>query len=504
MKSAEEIMEILEAYDLTGSLRDAAELAGCSHHTVASLVAARERGELTPGRGQRREMLVDPYREKLEEWVDRSRGKVRADVAHEKLVALGYTGSERTTRRAVAEVKAAYWYGRRRVHRPWMPEPGMWFQYDFGDGPRVNGVGTQLFCAWLAWCRFRVVLALLDKTLASVMAAIDQTLRLFAGVPTYCLTDNEKTVTSEHVAGIPVRNAQMLEFCKHYGLTIATCVPADPASKGGSENAVKIAKADLVPTETNLLPEYGSFAELESACAEFCGQVNNRVHRVTRRIPAEMLAEERARLHPVPAHPYTAAFGVARTVPVNTPMIAFEYCQYSVPHTLTGETVWVRPHGDEVVVVHVGEDGPVEVARHVRTTPGSPRVEDSHFPPALEGALDRRPRPATREEAQFLALGEGAALWLTEAAAAGCPRIRVKMAEALDLATLHDAVSVDRALGHAAAAGRFAHGDLAAILTHQAGDPDHFTNTEPSRASEHNSLAQGTGSWARLGEQEAN
>lgn len=35
MKSAEEIMEILQTFDLTGSLRDAAELAGCSHHTVA-------------------------------------------------------------------------------------------------------------------------------------------------------------------------------------------------------------------------------------------------------------------------------------------------------------------------------------------------------------------------------------------------------------------------------------------------------------------------------------
>ena len=75
----------------------------------------------------------------------------------------------------------------------------MWFQYDFGDGPRVDGVGTQLFCAWLAWCRFRVVLALLDKTLPSVMAAIDQALRIFGGVPTYGLTDNEKTVTVEHV-----------------------------------------------------------------------------------------------------------------------------------------------------------------------------------------------------------------------------------------------------------------------------------------------------------------
>jgi hypothetical protein len=34
LNSYEEIMEILEAFDLTRSLRDAAELAGCSHHTV--------------------------------------------------------------------------------------------------------------------------------------------------------------------------------------------------------------------------------------------------------------------------------------------------------------------------------------------------------------------------------------------------------------------------------------------------------------------------------------
>ena len=497
MKSAEEIMEILEAYDLTGSLRDAAELAGCSHHTVAHYVAARERGVLTPGRGERRDMLVDPYLEKLEEWVERSRGKVRADVAHEKLIALGYTGSERTTRRAVAEVKGAYRAGRRRVHRPWVPEPGMWLQYDFGDGPRVGGVATQLFCAWLAWCRFRVVLALLDKTVPSVMAAIDQALRIFGGVPTYALTDNEKTVTVEHVAGIPVRNAQMLDFARHYGLTVATCVPADPASKGGSENAVKIAKADLVPCEANLLPGYASFAELERACGVFCEQVNARPHRVTRRAPAEMLAEERQRLHPLPPHPYTAAFGVARTVPLNTPMIAFEHGAYSVPHTLAGQTVWVRPYRDQVVITHVGDAGPVEVARHDRTTPGSPRVDDAHFPPRPEGPLARTPRPRTDAEARFLALGDGAALWLTEAAAAGCARIRVKMAEAVDLAALHDPAAVDRALGRAAATGRFGHGDLAAILTHQAGDgPD---SGATGRAGEDNSLAQGTAGWTGYG-----
>ena len=44
MKSDGEIMEILAAYDLTGSLRSAAELSGCSHHPVAHHVAARDAG----------------------------------------------------------------------------------------------------------------------------------------------------------------------------------------------------------------------------------------------------------------------------------------------------------------------------------------------------------------------------------------------------------------------------------------------------------------------------
>lgn len=495
VKSDEEIMEILEAYDLTGSCRAAGELAGCSHHTVAQYVAAREEGRLTPGRAARRPMLIDAFLPKVEEWVDRSRGKVRADVVHDRLRTLGYAGSERTTRRAVEQVKRDWRAGRRRVHRPWIPEPGMWFQYDYGQGPAVAGAATQLFCAWLAWSRFRVVLPLLDKTLPSVMAAIDQALRAFGGCPTYALTDNEKTVTVEHVAGIPVRNARMLEFGKHYGLAIATCVPADPASKGGSENAVKIAKADLVPTDANLLAGYDSFAELEAACRVFCEQVNAREHRVTRRAPVEMLGEERTRLHPLPAHPYTAAFGVTRTVPVNTSMVAFESGQYSVPHTLVGQTVWVRPYGDQVVIVHVGDGGPVEVARHARATPGNPRVVEEHFPPRPEGPLHRTPRARTAAEARFLALGDGAALWLIEAAGSGCSRMRAKMAEALELAALGDPAAVDRALGQAATAGRFGHADLAAILTHGAGG-----NATGRRATEHNSLSQGTGGWAGLGE----
>ncbi|MEV4418235.1 hypothetical protein [Catellatospora sp. NPDC049609] len=52
---------------------------------------------------------------------------------------------------------------------------------------------------------------------------------------------------------------------------------------------MKIAKADLVPTSANLRAEYGSFAELAEACAEWCDRVNARAHRETGVAPAERL-----------------------------------------------------------------------------------------------------------------------------------------------------------------------------------------------------------------------
>jgi hypothetical protein len=497
VKSAEEIMNILEAYDLTGSFRDAGELAGCSHHTVARYVRARDEGRLVPGAGEPRESVTDEFLEKIEELVEHSKGKIRADKVHGKITAMGFTGSERTTRRAVAKAKDAWRSGRRRVHRAWVAEPGMWAQYDFGDGPVIGGAATVLFCLWLAWCRFRVVIPLLDKTQPSVWAACDAAFRRLGGIPAYLLTDNEKTVTVEHVAGIPVRNPGAAQFGRHYGLTVATCVPYDPASKGGSESTVKLAKADLVPTDANLREAYGSFAELEAACAVFCEQVNARVHRITRRAPAQMLAEERTRLHPVPAAPFTAALGVTRRVDMMS-LVTFEGGQYSVPHQLAGQAVHVRRHGEHVVIVHAGPGGTAEVARHLGTSPGSPRVDEAHYPPAPPGALNREPKARSKAEGEFLGIGPGAVLWLAEAAAAGAPRVRGKMGQAVQLAALHGAQAVDRALGQAAAVGRFADGDLASILAHQAS----AAPGEPSRAGEDRTLAQGTRAWAPRGRKE--
>lgn len=177
MKKPEEAMQILEAYDLTGSLRGAAALVGCDHKTVARLVAAREAAGGGLAARARRRPLVDPFAEKIDELVDRSHARIRADKTHEVLVAMGYEGSYRTTRRAVREAKRRWRQRHGRRTRPWIPQPGLWMQWDWGEGPVVGGVQAQLFCVWLAWSRYRVVVPLRDKTIASVVIGLDRTLR---------------------------------------------------------------------------------------------------------------------------------------------------------------------------------------------------------------------------------------------------------------------------------------------------------------------------------------
>lgn len=189
-------------------------------------------------------------------------------------------------------------------------------------------------------------------------------------------------------------------------------------------------------------------------------------------------------------------FGLARRVPPNTPMVAFEHGQYSVPQRLLGEQVWVRAAGvgaaEQIVVVHLGGQGPVEVARHRRATPGTPQIDDDHF----GGPPTKRPGEytiiaKTEAEAAFLAIGDGAQVWLAEAAAAGTSRIRAKMDAAVTLAKVAGNPRVDWALGHAAVNNRFGYTDLASIL-----------NAHPPvaarRAGEARSLSQGTAAWAQV------
>lgn len=494
MLPKEKEMEVLEAYDLTKSYRSAAQLAGVDHHTVARVVTARALGAELGDEPALCSKVAEAFADKITEWIERSSGRVRADVVHDKLAAMGYRGSPRTTRRVVAALKVTYHHDRHRTYKPWITEPGAWLQYDFGAGPVVDGVAVVLFCAWLAWSRFRVIVPLGDRSMPSVISALDRTFRLIGGcAPTYVLTDNERTVTDRHIAGIAVRNQAAVDVSRYYGVTIATCVPFDPESKGGSESSVKIAKADLVPTDYNLRDGYGCLAELEAACAEVAAGFNARVHSVTKKAPDELLAVERDSLHRIPDAAYTAAFGESRSVTWSA-TVSYRGARYSVPDRLAGGRVWVRAAAGEVVIVAGEGSGAGEVARHRLLGPGQASIRDEHYPGrAGRDPLHRQPRPTKPSEAAFLALGQGAKLYLVEAAGAGVRRLEARMAEAVTLAALHGPAAVDEALGTAAVAGRFGDGDLGSILVHASASPAVL-----APPAEH-SLAAGTAVWSAMG-----
>lgn len=252
-----------------------------------------------------------------------------------------------------------------------------------------------------------------------------------------------------------------------------------------------------MPTEANLLPVYRSFASLVAACVAFCTTVNGRLHRETGRRPDDLLALERSHLHALPDEPYAAALGETRLVN-DDQTIRWGGVRYSVPRAHVGSEVWVRVAGDEIVIVARGATGLAEIARHLRSTPGQPCIDASHYPdhPAGRGTRPPAPRAVDPAERSFLALGPGAHRWLLEAASRGVVRIRGRMRRAVDLAALLGSGRVDAALAEAALAGRFGEEDLASILEHLA---RRAAAGQPVWADEAHSVQPGTGAWARFG-----
>ncbi len=362
MLSEEKAMEILEAYDLTNSLRATAALCGVDHKTVRRFVAARAAG-LDPAASVGRPVITEPFADKITEWIDRSSGRVRADVVHQKLAAMGFVGSERTTRRVVAQLKADYVRANHRIYKPWVTEPGLWLQFDYGSGPIVGGEpprcsapgwpGRAFGSSWpwltarsLHWCR-----------------PSTRTLRAIGGAPTYLLTDNEKTVTttsrgwSGRAQPRAARRGPLLRGGHPHLRGGRSRVQGRHRGNGAHRQGRRVASSRQ---SGRRVPD---FASLERACAAASDRFNTRVHRETGERPIDRLALEQAQLHRLPPEPYTVAFGETRTVSWSS-LISFQGARYSVPHQLCAEVVFVRQMGDEVVIVATEVDGAKEVARH--------------------------------------------------------------------------------------------------------------------------------------------
>jgi hypothetical protein len=133
-------LDIINAYEETGSLRAAAALCGTTHKTVKRVLERRTAGQ-RPGR--RRipvPGLADPFTDLIFARVKATDGRITAKRLLPVVRAAGYPGSARTLRRAVA-VQKATWKRARRVYRPWTPEPVGICSSTTAPSPRARTTG---------------------------------------------------------------------------------------------------------------------------------------------------------------------------------------------------------------------------------------------------------------------------------------------------------------------------------------------------------------------------
>jgi transposase len=219
-------MDVLAAYREVGTYRGAASMCGTTHKTVKRIVARHNSGGVTPQRKERVRNYSD-VRATVEGEVDRTRARISAKRLLPAARAAGYEGSARNFRRLVAEVKRDWRRGHHRGRRPAVWTPGDTLVIDWGVQD-----GLHVFCAVLAWSRFRFVRFAADEKAATTLALLAECFEALGGVPKTVLADRMGCLKSAVVANIVVPTADYVRFATHYGFRPDFCHGADPESKG--------------------------------------------------------------------------------------------------------------------------------------------------------------------------------------------------------------------------------------------------------------------------------
>lgn len=467
LKSARERMDVISAYRDVGTYRGAAAICGTTHKTVKRVIDAHEATSAGVGAGAAvapkapRSRNYDEVAELVAKRVEATTGRITAKRLLPEASAAGYDGSARNFRRLVADARQA-WRNEHVGHRGRRPAvwtPGETLMIDWGE-LRIDGVLVHVFCAVLAWSRFRFVRFAVDQKATTTFAMLAECFEELGGVPKVVLADRMGCLKAGVVANVVVPTPDYVRFASHYRFRPDFCEAADPQSKGMVENLVGYAKTDL------MIPLIGStsrsLSDRNNAASAWCGEVNAAKHSEICAVPAERLVIEQPLLGELPS--LRAEFGARPTTRKVDKLscIRFASARYSVPNRLIGRTVTVLVEDDLLRVIEP-ITGQIH-AEHDLVAPGEVSIIDAHYDHPRPDKPSRAARPRTQAEKDFLALGPIAETFLTGAAAAGVTKLSSEIVEVLDLGAAHGIDALIAALERAVEFSRWRAGDVRSIL----------------------------------------
>ena len=453
-------MTIISAYQDAGSYRGAAAICGTTPKTVKRVIQRAEAGGVRPVPKQRArnyEVVADLVADR----VKKSAGRIPAKRLLPAARTAGYVGSDRNFRRLVAQEKKDWRVEHHRGRRPAVWAPGEHLVIDWGS----QG-GVHVFCAVLAWSRWRFVRFAADEKSTTTLAMLGECFAELGGTPQVVLADRMGCLKGGVVANRVVPTADYVRFALHYRFRPDFCEAADPESKGIVENLVGYAKSDLLTPL--LLEDNLDLDEGNDAAKAWCHEVNDAMHSDIAAVPAQRLAQERLLLAALPSLQLRIGPAPVLRKVDKLSCVRIGSARYSVPMTLIGTSVAVVAGSGRVLIVD-SRTGEV-VADHGAVAPGESSVVDEHYGGARPKPR-RAIRPRTVAEKAFCGLGAPAEEFLAGAAAAGHTRLGPELAELNTLAAAHGHPVFLAALERATAFGRWRSADVRSILAAGTGTP---------------------------------
>jgi transposase len=290
----------------------------------------------------------------LKPWIEeqlRADPKIPSKRLRELAEELGYQGGKTIFDDWVREVRPRYLV--RRTYQRTIYRPGELLQFDLFEPRREIPVGHGqsrrgfVVTAELGYSRALAAALVFSKEFPDIAFGMGRCLSRLGALPEKLVWDREGAI---HAGGGRPSDA-FAAFCGELRVGWLILAARDPEAKGALERSHRFMRTNFEPGRS-----FANELDYQIQLDAWCDKVNARVHRTTRAVVAERLAEERGRMRPVPEPlPDTDRRFVIR-VP-QQPYLRLDTNDYSLDPRLAGRRVEVRVSQTEVwaVALDTGE-----------------------------------------------------------------------------------------------------------------------------------------------------
>lgn len=345
-------------------------------------------------------LLIDPFSEYIKEsYLVR---KQKISVIIENLRSKGFAGTPISVYRYIAHhLKPERVAGSQKSYEPYSTLPGEQMLYDWAEYEVTLGnamVKVYIHLTEMGFSRYKILDATVTVRMGDILEVLENAFSGIKGLTQRIQVDNARVFVTDASTAHFAWNRQFLEFCGFYGIRPTRSLPGHPWSKGKVERPFQYVEDHFI-TNTR----FESFEDLYQKLKIFEKNLNEKIHAVTKRKPADLFAEETNHLLELPRNNGTGEYaryvghkGELRRVSKDC-LVCFGSNRYSVPHFYTGQDVWVRI-SKGVYVTIISNAGNM-IATHLFTAgKGQVILKKEHY----KGHIHQRDRESFFVSAQTL------------------------------------------------------------------------------------------------------